>query len=164
VLDTGDVETMPVPDVVNEVTNTSPAVGGDCDGLGCSPQAGLFGGATLGNYMFAGGESIVTPANIQSLGFDAPDTGLDTARNVILQFDDGCQANPAQCFGVGANAHDPLANVQDDPFPIGDVSTNANQIAATGSLFDAAVPEPGSLVLLGSGLAIAARMLRRRTL
>jgi hypothetical protein len=117
---------------------------------------------------------------------------FDANANVILQFDDVCQTNPSQCTGsltgtlnggtfnpilataLGIPAHSIGGNDQTLFFAFSGISLPADSLPPSGTASvnttqlevitapTTAVPEPGSLMLLGSGLFLFARVVRTR--
>lgn len=116
---------------------------------------------------------------------------FDANSNVILQFDDDCISTPTQCTGsvtgtlslgsinpilaaaLGVNANPTGGNDQSlfvnfsgislpaSGFPTGTGQGNVNQLQVVTPPVTTSVPEPGSMFLLGSGLLMLARFVRR---
>jgi hypothetical protein len=114
---------------------------------------------------------------------------FDPTTNVILQFDNICQSDPMQCTGtltgtlspgminpalalaLGVNPSTLGGNDQTLFFafsgssllsPAGTATANTSQLQVVTPAATTAVPEPGSLMLLGSGLLLFAKVMRGR--
>jgi len=113
----------------------------------------------------------------------------------VIQFDDNCEANPAQCTGsltgtlapgndvinpilavavgvspdiLGGNSQTLFFSPSGISLPVdslasaGTATADTSQLQVVTPAAATAVPEPGSLVLLGSGLLLFARVVRSR--
>jgi PEP-CTERM motif-containing protein len=116
---------------------------------------------------------------------------FDANNNVILQFDDDCISTPTQCTGsltgtlalgsinpilaaalgvnpnsIGGNDQSLFVNFTGISLPVSGSPTgaglgNTNQLQVVTPAITTSVPEPGSMFLLGSGLLMLARFVRR---